>query len=151
MSDLVWPVAPPPTPALSSSVTEVWVAALVVTAIISRRNMPVTQPLSSAGSLFAPIVDETITRAVVVVAAATEEECRRALNEWHISHPDIHGEDIVSKVPFGLVNAGEHGGPEAVKHCQECEAAIPGGLGFFCERCTKAMWARSKAHFSDEG
>ena len=148
MSDLVWPVAPPPV--AKPDLAEVWVAALVVTAVISRRNVAVTQPLSSAGNLFAPVVDETITRALVVAAAATEEECRRALSEWHVSHPDVHGEDIVSKVPFGLVSAGERGGPEAVKHCQECEAPIPGGLGFFCERCTKAMWARSKADFGDE-
>ena len=122
-------------------------AALVVTAIISRKNLPQTQPLSSVNSLFAPTVDETITRAMVVAAAATEEECRRALGDWHIRNPDVHGEDIVSKVPFGLVPFVEHSGPE--KRCQECDKPVPGGLGFFCEACTKAMWARSRASFED--
>ena len=147
MSDLVWPVAPPPTPG-PVDLLEVWVAALTVTAVINRRNIPVTQPLSSLGSLFAPTAQETITATVLVAAAATEEECRRALGEWRVAHPDVQGDDVVSKVPFGLAPVREHSGPE--KRCQECDAPVPGGLGFFCERCTKAMWAKSKTDFGDE-
>jgi hypothetical protein len=129
------------------SVSEVWVAALVVTAIVNRRAMPVTAPLSSVDALFGPTTNETITRAMVVAAAATEDECRKALSDWHNLHPDVHGEDIVDKVPFGRVNAGEQSAPEE-RRCQECGG--PAGIGFFCERCTKAMWARSKASFQGD-
>lgn len=141
MSDLAWPVAPP---ALSWTIdaevpampTEVWVAVIVVQYQVSRKDIPVTQPLTSAAMLFAPRVDETMTRAVVVATATTEAECRQLLVEWKTANTTVGGEEIVTSVPFG--RAPRASTVRAVSHCIDCGREI--GDGFRCDPCSKKHW-----------
>ena len=141
MSDLAWPAAPPAVDwavkdEAPVALSQVWVAVIVVQYQMSRRDIPVTQPLTSAAMLFAPRTEESMTRAVVVAAATTEEQCRQLLAEWKTANTTIGGEEIVTSVPFG--RAASANSVRAVAHCIDCGGEI--GDGFRCDPCTKKYW-----------
>ena len=141
MSDLAWPVAPPASSwivdaAPLSMPAQVWVAVIIVQYQVSRRDIPVTQPLSSAAMLFAPRTEETMTTAKVVAAAATEQECRQLLVEWKTANTTVGGEEIVTSVPFGVVPVS--GAARATTRCIDCGREI--GDGFRCDPCVKVYW-----------
>jgi hypothetical protein len=148
MSDLAWPVAPPALSwevekgePFSTTLSEVWVAVIILTYQVSRKDIPVTQTLSSAAMLFAPRTDETMTTAKVVAAAKDEAECREALDAWKRANPHMGGEEIVTSVPFGRDRAAGAAlpvGPAA--RCIDC--GLPIGDGFRCDPCVKKFWQK---------
>lgn len=142
MSDLAWPAAPPATSWTIDqdvpSLAQVWVAVIIVQYQVSRRDIPVTQPLTSAAMLFAPRTEETMTTAKVVAAAASEEECRQLLAEWKTANTSVGGEEIVTCVPFGPDAVKDIVPARAVAHCIDCGGEI--GDGFRCDPCAKKYW-----------
>ena len=141
MSELAWPVAPPSSSwivdaAPPSMPAEVWVAVIVVQYQVSRRDIPVTTPLTSAAMLFAPRTEETMTTAKVVAAAANEQDCRQALSAWKQANPGIGGDEIVTAVAFGpdVVSVPAR----ATTRCIDCGREI--GDGFRCDPCVKVYW-----------